>query len=373
MRKLNTIAAATLCAALCASCRVATETPVSVEPAPLTLTAARDGSVEQPVTFRIRKGGLPQRARLVITPQIIMGDTVSRELRPIVADGRIFRKKTQRLTELEGYTDPYADIALTADSRKASVALPYTLAYTATQRGTARLRAMVSADGCGECTGIDTLDLGTVTFKPKRKITVRRPKVKVRQKVHSADGTARLHFAINRYDIRPTLGRNAKELEKMAAALVPVLRDTTAHLQSITIGGRASVDGSLEFNTTLALNRANAARDWLVRRLDLTKGQQRLIKTESKPEGWEPVIAAMERDNHPDAARVRAIVDEHKGESDDVAEKIIRRLPCWKDIVARYLDRDRKVDYTYAFTVNGETEQYEDYDDMIETEEEVDE
>lgn len=356
------------------ACHTAEQGPtVTATPAPVTLTTDRTGHVESPVTFRIKQGGLKSRARLVITPQLMRGDSVYEELQSVVADGPIYTKKIKRLKRLEGYNDPYADVAIPTSTRKTAVTLPYTIRLTLPEPGTARLRAMVSADGCGSCTGIDTLSLASITYqKPKRKITVRKPKVKVRQKVHNGDGTAHLQFAMNRFDIRPEMGQNQAELERMARDLEPVIRDTKSHLQGIEICGVASVDGSLAFNTTLSLNRANSAKEWLCKRLNLTKGQQRLIKSTSRPEGWAPVVAAMEADKHPDAAKVRAVVEQHASESDDVAEKIIRRMPCWKDIVEKYLQRDRKVDYAYSFIIPGETEEYEDYNDMTETTEEVD-
>ena len=70
---------------------------------------------------------------------------------------------------------------------------------------------------------------------------------------------------------------------------------------------------------------------------------QRLIKVGSRPEGWQPVLDAMVIDDHPDAHKVRAILDRYANQNDDVAERYIRQLACWKDIRAKYLQKDRKV------------------------------
>lgn len=81
----------------------------------------------------------------------------------------------------------------------------------------------------------------------------------------------------------------------------------------------------------------------------------------------------MQADQHPQAAALRRIVAQHEGESDDVAEAIIRRLPVWRDIASRYLQADRKVTYTYSYTHKGQTEEYDDYNDMEEIITEVEE
>ena len=82
---------------------------------------------------------------------------------------------------------------------------------------------------------------------------------------------------------------------------------------------------------------------------------QRLIKVGSRPEGWQPVWAAMAADGHPDAGKLKAILDRYADQNDDVTERYIRRLACWKDIRDRYLQKDRKVEYVYTYTLRSFT------------------
>lgn len=63
----------------------------------------------------------------------------------------------------------------------------------------------------------------------------------------------------------------------------------------------------------------------------------------------------MTRDGHPDSVAVKEILERHAGENDDVAERYIRRLPCWPDIRENYLQKDRKVEYAYTYVIRNFT------------------
>ena len=121
----------------------------------------------------------------------------------------------------------------------------------------------------------------------------------------------------------------------------------------------ASADGSFATNTALARNRANAAMQWLVARLKVPAAVRRLIKVGSKPEGWEPVLAAMTADGHPDSLAVKHILETYTEGNDDVQEYYIRRLPCWGDIRQKYLQKDRRVEYIYTYTLRSFTDDAE--------------
>lgn len=141
----------------------------------------------------------------------------------------------------------------------------------------------------------------------------------------------------------------------MLDALQPILEDTLAILNGVTITGLASADGSLAFNTTLSRNRAQSAKNWLATRLRLDAAAQRTFKVSSRPEGWEPVLAAMTVAGDEDSMAVKDILEKYRNENDDVQERHIRRRPCWNNIKNRYLQKDRKVEYVYTYTMKSFT------------------
>lgn len=334
----------------CASTRRAGT--ITTSPAPCVLTPDKERHAEMDIVFHVPEKYLTKRSRLVITPQLVVGDTVKEEYLPLVVDAPIYNKKLKRRKALENYADPWAGQVREVENTSASFDLPYRETVTLPAGAdTARVVAVISTDGCGECTGIDTIDVASLV-RPAVYIAWIEPDLAFHPKVVDGQGEASLQFAINRYDIDLGRGNNRAEMEKMLRALTPVLKDSLATVRSLTICGMASADGSLAFNTDLAMNRAKSAKTWLAERLGLTPEQQQCIRTESRPEGWQPVLEAMTRAGNPDSLRVKEILARYADENDDVQEYHIRRLPCWNSI-RNLLSKDRKVEYTYTYTIRN--------------------
>lgn len=330
--------------------------PITSTPSPYVLTVDSARKAQLSMSFHVPANYLSKRSRIVISPQLMDGDSLVDEYEPIALYSPIYSKKVNRRRVLENYADPFERRAIKTDYPSQEIYIPFKETVTLPEGiDSAKVVAVVSIDGCGECTGIDTIGIAKI-LRPKPELPKEEPKkelvetaIRVRQKIEKGGGVARLQFAINKFDINPDMGNNRRELEDMAAKISLAVRDTTIVLTSLTINGVASADGSLAFNTTLSRNRANAAKEWLIDRLGLSEDVQRIITIGSHPEGWHPVLEAMEADHHPDAPKVKAILDRYANESDDVAERYIRRLACWKDIREKYLQKDRKVEYTYSY------------------------
>lgn len=337
---------------------------VTVTPSPYMLTPDSINQVQTDIRFHVPSRYFSKRSRLIILPQLIVNDTVRNEYLPIVLDAPIYQKKKKRLEVLEGYADPYAGQAMKTDSRPHSLEIPYKETIQLPEGADyARFIGVVTTDGCGECTSIDTLEMAAVsnpvTLMPEvREALVLNwiePEFVIRPKVMEGKGVANLQFAINRHGIDLAMGNNRAELENMVNTLAPVLNDSLATVNSLDIYGMASADGSLAFNTALARNRAESARKWLVNRLAIRPEVQRLMSVGSRPEGWQPVLDAMTADGNPDSVAVKAILEKYADGNDDVQERHIRRLPCWNQVKTKYLQKDRKVEYVYTYTIRSFT------------------
>lgn len=342
------------------SCTTRQTVPLKVLPSSQIIMPGVDDSVHIDVVFHIPENYLTRRSRVVITPKLVVADSVYGEYAPVVLDASIYRKKVERLEVLDGYSDPYVQEARLIDNRK-SYEIPYTCPVILPAGVTnAHIQAVVSTDGCGECTGTDTLILAEVAdpmnfFRSEMKQVRLNPDFVVPPKIREGQGKANLQFEINRFDIKMDMGHNATEMEKMLNRLRPVLSDSLSVLNKLDIVGIASADGSLAFNTTLARNRALSAKEWLSGKLHLPYEVQQLITVKSRPEGWEPVLEAMRRAGDEDAATVASILAKYSDENDDVQEYHIRRLPAWNRIKDNYLQKDRVVEYLYTYTVKSFT------------------
>lgn len=359
-----------------AACTPRSSEPISVSPQPCEITPTKDGVADVDLDIRIPARYIPRRSRLFITPQVLDNDsTLIAELDPVVLDGGIFSKKMDRRIFLEGYVDPYM-----LKAKRVNTRLPQQIAYKESvslpedfQGG--RIEGVVSNDGCGSCSVIDRFPMATLLSRQKPVVVEVvpvdttpvvietkpeplglawiEPAFVVREKIMQGQGTAHLQFIINKYDIVPSLGNNRAELEQMVAKLEPILADSLAEITGISIYGMASADGPLSLNTPLSANRAKSAKQWLANRLNLPASLVQKIKTGSRPEGWQPVLDAMTAAGNPDSIKVKQILQRYAGQNDDVAERYIRKLSCWPTIRENYLQKDRKVDYTYSWRIRS--------------------
>ncbi len=366
-KQLYTLAFATAALGLFAGCAAGEKTggAVTVSPSPAVVTLDSSGQAQMDVTFRIPSHYMSTRSRLVILPQLVVGDSVQAEYSPLVVDAPIYNKKKQRREQLENYSDPYAERAVALDRTSQAFELPYSqTVQLPAGAANARIVGVVTTDGCGECTGIDTIDIAEVSA-PVTPVDNRlnlvwiEPEFVVRPKVREGKGVANLQFVINKHDINLDMGDNRRELESMVRTLAPVLNDSLSTLTSLRIYGMASADGSLAFNTALARRRAEAATEWLVSRLGVSQKVQQMVTVGSRPEGWQPVLDAMTADGNPDSVAVKAILEKYADSNDDVQERYIRKLSCWNQIRDKYLQKDRKVEYVYSYTVRSFTDDAE--------------
>lgn len=340
----------------------AKDAAVSVTPRVPVLLPDSTGAVNMDLDISVPPHYFSRRSRLVVLPQLRDSSRLLCEYDPVALDAPIYSKKMHRLEKLYGYQDSLASRRHKVESTGEAIVVPYGNRVTlpeGPQTGR-RIYGVVTTDGCGECSAVDTVLLAAIDdpvdlIKRKYNLEWIEPEFTIKPKIREGRGTAHMQFIINRYDIRPELGNNRAELDTMLARLRPVVADTLAELTSVHIYGLASADGPLSFNTPLSRNRANAAKQWLCDRLGLSAAQRRVFTTASRPEGWEPVVQAMTAAGNPDSVQVRAILDKYADQNDDVAEKYIRRLKCWPVIRDNYLQKDRKVEYVYTYMIKNFT------------------
>lgn len=82
-------------------------------------------------------------------------------------------------------------------------------------------------------------------------------------KQRAEEGTARLNFDVDKYDIRPDFRNNAAELRKIRETIDLVRNDKDVKLTGIYLHGYASPDGPYAHNAELAKNRTCALENTL--------------------------------------------------------------------------------------------------------------
>ena len=334
---------------------------VTVDPVK-TLTPDSASAVNVDVMINVPARAFSSRSRLIIVPQLISNDTMVSECRAMVLDAPIYSKKMERRVKLEGYVDTLAENSGRVNNRE-NQSIPYIERVSVPENiDGGRIIAVLSTDGCGECEVTDTVDVAYIAniptlIEPKKSLQLNwiEPEFVIRPKVLKGKGEALLQFVINRYDINLSLGNNESEMNGMLSTLQKITSDSLAVLNSVSIYGMASADGSFAFNTKLSENRAKSAKNWLIKQLNLSNEVYSQFSVGSRPEGWLPVLEAMRADGHKDTVKVKEILSKYNAENDDVAERYIRKLSCWPDIRSKYLQKDRKVEYEYTYTIKSFT------------------
>lgn len=334
---------------------------VTVDPVK-TLTPDSASAVNVDVMINVPAHAFSSRSRLIIVPQLISNDTMVSECRAMVLDAPIYSKKMERRVKLEGYVDTLAENSGRVNNRE-NQSIPYIERVSVPENiDGGRIIAVLSTDGCGECEVTDTVDMAYIAnlptlIEPKKSLQLNwiEPEFVVKPKVMQGKGEALLQFVINRHDINLSLGNNESEMNGMLSTLQKITSDSLAVLNSVSIYGMASADGSFAFNTKLSENRAKSAKNWLIKQLNLSNEVYSQFSVGSRPEGWLPVLEAMRADGHKDTVKVKEILSKYNAENDDVAERYIRKLSCWPDIRSKYLQKDRKVEYEYTYTIKSFT------------------
>ena len=108
----------------CASNRQAAKT-VTATPSPCVLTPDSANQVRMDMLFHVPENYFSRRSRLIITPQLVVEDTVKEEYMPLVLDAPIYNKKINRKKVLDQYIDPLEERAVKADKASRSFDLPY--------------------------------------------------------------------------------------------------------------------------------------------------------------------------------------------------------------------------------------------------------
>lgn len=338
---------------------------LAMTPAPYVLYPDTADQALLDMTFTIPAKRFKKRSRLVVRPYLVWNDTVREDYEPWAFDRKIYVQKNQRKETLENYVDtlkPYS-VLLEGGNRSLFVVPVDDTLPLPPAMDSGVVYARLSIDGCGNCVGIDTVELAyfrnPVTLLPPIEDSLKlewiEPEFVIRPKLHEKRGVARLEFAINRSDIDLEMGNNRSEMEDMLGLLRAILQDSLASIQKIHINGLASADGPLAFNTRLARNRALSALRWIQTHLDLPDSIAGSIHIGSRPEGWQPVLAAMQADTlaWADTAALAGILRVYADTNDDVQEKHIRALPFWGAIKEKYLQKDRKVEYIYSYRIKS--------------------
>ncbi len=169
-------------------------------------------------------------------------------------------------------------------------------------------------------------------------------------KARSENGTARLHFDLNKYAINTQLANNKSELEKMRKTIDLVKNDTDVHITSIILHGYASPDGSYANNEKLARNRTKAVYNYL---RSIYPVEEKLITFTSTAEDWDGVKDYLQKNDVPQQQTINDIIASKL--TPDEKEKSIatRAKNGYRHLIDKVFPQLRRTEYTINYDVRN--------------------
>lgn len=224
---------------------------------------------------------------------------------------------------------PNPDVVVKASDATSDFNFNTQVAYQEWMDG-ATLNMKMNKFGCANCkigetvsvTGIDRWLLPHLNIDAND-LTYVRPLVDS-VKVRNLAGSAKIDFPVNSTVLLEDFRNNFKELADVRASIDSVRDNKDATIQSISICGYASPEGSYQNNERLAKGRTEAVVAYVNR---IYSFPQNTIKSSSVAEDWEGLRIWVEKSNLEDKKEILAIIDDAALTPDARDQKIRSQFP----------------------------------------------
>lgn len=313
--------------------------------------------------FKVPKEVMALDHRLVVQPTIY---NVTRRkiiyLRPVVSDGREYLMTQERMYSFDIKSDPLSPyIQESQMSRQGEIIAYHDSVYIENNRDDYRSDVFLSVEDYKKIIRIDTMTIAKGTVNPLRffdyqlgaqeltdSIYIPKPELALR----NDKGEVHLTYLPGKAKIDESDPHNASELKKLQDRIAFLENDPDARLESMSINGISSPDGTYSKNVVLADERMKVARDRILSYISPVTREFLKVESSSKVEDWLPVVAMMKRDSLEDKAReLQAIIDKYPGQLNAQFDKI-RKLSYYRSlIVPKYLPELRRVEYNFGYSL----------------------
>lgn len=168
-------------------------------------------------------------------------------------------------------------------------------------------------------------------------------------KTRALSGSAYIDFPVNRTELYPDYRRNPEELASIRATIDKVRNDSDIKIDSLSIVGYASPEGSYSNNVRLASGRTSTLIEYV---RDLYSFPMDILRKNSVPEDWGGLIKRLEYLDIPNRDAILAIARDTTIAPDPRNTKIQREFPAqYKWLLQNVYPALRHSDYTVYYTV----------------------
>ena len=271
------------------------------------------------LSFRLKVRGDIVHATdaLHLVPIFTDADGREMELPRIILNGRSragYHRREVALMDHDEYDAFRPNVVVTLDGKVTEVTVPYEFELKGVRSGTLRIDQYL--EDCCDIRLLGSKEVQTAQRMPPEEpspaprsvgmasVFFVRPAEETR-KLRADSVTVRIQFVVARHDIDPVLGRNASELRKVDDLLRDLRADSRRyHIETSTILGYASPEGTYDSNLALSQRRADSFKSFLERRYRLTD-----ITAMGMGEDWQGLRRAVDRCRMPWRDEVLAIID----------------------------------------------------------------
>jgi len=190
------------------------------------------------------------------------------------------------------------------------------------------------------------IDFRPRVFSPEWVYAVpRAEKIKNRR----ADGMAFIDFRVNDTVIDPSYRRNPRELKNIVDTIMLVANDPDSHIETITVTGYASPEGSYANNVRLADGRTRALVRYVA---ELSHFPANVFHTASVPENWAGLRKYVLQSDLEDREGILAIIDMENLEPDKREWRLKKSYPAqYRFLYENVYPGLRRTNYTINYTV----------------------
>lgn len=296
-------------------------------------------------------GGTVKSSRFIVLTPVLESGSQKSGLPSVVVNGKNRQKAYNREHALGNASEEYPTYKVVTVKKNETETIPYILSvkYEAWMKD-ARLVIDPDLCGCGKekpgapiiaASGLQEDHPAMAFITPEAEMVKQRAEEK----------TAHVIFKIDKWDVLPELFNNTEELAEINSTISEITTDQNVKPTGISLKGFASPEGSYAWNTTLANNRVNAIRDYIVDKNGLTED---FITVAAEPENWEGFKAAVEADmNVPSRNEVLEIINSNA--APDTKEARLRDLgnTSFFYVVNKLFPTLRRTDYKVSYNVRG--------------------
>lgn len=163
-----------------------------------------------------------------------------------------------------------------------------------------------------------------------------------------------VRYQINLAKLSSTLDGNSRELGDLDNFVGNLMKDTLMKVKSVEITGYSSPDGPLEFNETLARNRAQDFKNYVDKKYGFSKKYD--VTLNAVAEDWEMCRALVAQSSVPDKQSVLNVIDGKQ--SSDAKELALKKMPsAWEYMKKNILPLLRRVELTINYGEGSVVEQ----------------